>query len=149
MLRFLTAVPPGKVRFTIFDPVGLGQNFSTFMNLKDVDELMVNSRIWTEQAHIEQRLLDLTEHMENVIQTYLRNEYQSIEQYNEMAGEVAEPYRSWSSPTTRPTSPTSPSDAWSASHRAARGAGSTSWSALIPSSRTAPTSLPRTWSRAA
>ncbi len=93
MLRFLTAVPPGKVRFTIFDPVGLGQNFSTFMNLKDVDELMVNSRIWTEQAQIEHRLLDLTEHMENVIQTYLRNEYSSIEEYNVMAGEVAEPYR--------------------------------------------------------
>ena len=93
MLRFLTAVPPGKVRFTLLDPVGLGQNFSTFMNLKDADELMVNSRIWTEQAQIEHRLLDLTEHMENVIQTYLRNEYQSIEEYNAMAGEVAEPYR--------------------------------------------------------
>ena len=93
MLRFLTAVPPGKVRFTIIDPVGLGQNFSTFMNLKDADELMVNSRIWTENAQIEHRLLDLTEHMENVIQTYLRNEYASIEEYNVMAGEVAEPYR--------------------------------------------------------
>jgi S-DNA-T family DNA segregation ATPase FtsK/SpoIIIE len=93
MLRFLTAVPPGKVRFTIVDPVGLGQNFSTFMNLKDVDELLVNSRIWTEQQQIDQRLLDLTEHMENVIQTYLRNEYASIEEYNVMAGEVAEPYR--------------------------------------------------------
>jgi len=93
MLRFLTAVPPGKVRFTIIDPVGLGQNFSTFMNLKEADELMVNSRIWTENAQIEHRLLDLTEHMENVIQTYLRNEYASIEEYNVMAGEVAEPYR--------------------------------------------------------
>jgi DNA segregation ATPase FtsK/SpoIIIE, S-DNA-T family len=93
MLRFLTAIPPGKVRFTIIDPVGLGQNFSTFMNLKDVDELLVNSRIWTEATQIDQRLLDLTEHMENVIQTYLRNEYASIEEYNVMAGEVAEPYR--------------------------------------------------------
>ena len=93
MLRFLTAVPPGKVRFTIVDPVGLGQNFSTFMNLKESDELLVTSRIWTEQAQIDHRLLDLTEHMENVIQTYLRNEYASIEEYNEMAGEVAEPYR--------------------------------------------------------
>ena len=93
MLRFLTAIPPGKVRFTIVDPVGLGQNFSTFMNLKDVDELLVNSRIWTESTQIDQRLLDLTEHMENVIQTYLRNEYNSIEEYNVMAGEVAEPYR--------------------------------------------------------
>jgi DNA segregation ATPase FtsK/SpoIIIE-like protein len=93
MLRFLTAIPAGKVRFTIIDPVGLGQNFSTFMNLKDVDELLVNSRIWTEQAQIDHRLLDMTEHMENVIQTYLRNEYASIEEYNVMAGEVAEPYR--------------------------------------------------------
>ncbi|WP_435007615.1 FtsK/SpoIIIE domain-containing protein [Tundrisphaera lichenicola] len=93
MLRFLTAVPPGKVRFTIADPVGLGQNFSTFMNLKEFDELLVTNRIWTEQQQIEHRLLDLTEHMENVIQTYLRNEYASIEEYNAMAGEVAEPYR--------------------------------------------------------
>ena len=93
MLRFLTAIPPGKVRFTIVDPVGLGQNFSTFMNLKDADELLVTSRIWTESTQIDQRLLDLTEHMENVIQTYLRNEYSSIEEYNVMAGEVAEPYR--------------------------------------------------------
>ncbi len=93
MLRYLTAIPPGKVRFTIVDPVGLGQNFSTFMNLKEFDELLVTNRIWTEQAQIDQRLLDLTEHMENVIQTYLRNEYASIEEYNVMAGEVAEPYR--------------------------------------------------------
>ena len=63
------------------------------MNLKDADELLVTSRIWTEQAQIDHRLLDLTEHMENVIQTYLRNEYASIEEYNVMAGEVAEPYR--------------------------------------------------------
>jgi DNA segregation ATPase FtsK/SpoIIIE, S-DNA-T family len=93
MLRFLTAIPAGKVRFTIVDPVGLGQNFSTFMNLKDADELLVTNRIWTEATQIDQRLLDLTEHMENVIQTYLRNEYASIEEYNVMAGEVAEPYR--------------------------------------------------------
>ncbi len=28
MLRLLTALPPGKVRFTIVDPVGLGENFA-------------------------------------------------------------------------------------------------------------------------
>lgn len=31
--------------------------------------------------------------MENVIQKYLRNQYRTIEEYNEQAGEVAEPYR--------------------------------------------------------
>ena len=93
MLRLLTAFPPGKVRFTIIDPVGLGQNFAAFMHLADYDEQLVTSRIWTEPQHIEQRLADLTEHMENVIQKYLRNEFETIEEYNEHAGEVAEPFR--------------------------------------------------------
>jgi S-DNA-T family DNA segregation ATPase FtsK/SpoIIIE len=92
MLRLLTTLPPGKVRFTIIDPIGLGENFSAFMHLVDYDELLVTSRIWTESTHIEQRLGDLTEHMETVFQTYLRNEFKTIEEYNDFAGEVAEPY---------------------------------------------------------
>lgn len=92
MLRLLATLPPGKVRFTIVDPIGLGENFSAFMHLVDYDELLVTSRIWTEVTHIEQRLTDLTEHMETVFQTYLRNEFKTIEEYNEFAGEVAEPY---------------------------------------------------------
>lgn len=93
MLRMLTSMPPGKVRFTIIDPTGLGQNFSAFMHLADFDERLVANRIWTESGHITQRLTDLTEHMENVIQKYLRNEYQSIQEYNAHAGEVAEPFQ--------------------------------------------------------
>ena len=81
------------MRFTIIDPVGLGQNFAAFMHLADYDEQLVTSRIWTEPTHIEQRLADLTEHMENVIQKYLRNEFETIEEYNAQAGEVAEPFR--------------------------------------------------------
>ncbi len=105
MLRMLTAMPPGKVRFMIVDPVGLGENFSAFMHLADYDEQLVSSRIWTETAHIEQRLAELTEHMENVIQVYLRNEFASIEEYNAFAGELAEPYRSWWWPISPPASP--------------------------------------------
>jgi hypothetical protein len=93
MLRMLIAVPPGKVRFTIIDPVGLGENFSAFMHLADYDEKLVTNRIWTEGPHIEQRLADLTEHMENVLQVYLRNEFQTIQEYNSSAGEMAEAYR--------------------------------------------------------
>ena len=43
MMRFLTALPPGKVRFTIIDPVGLGENFAAFMHLADHDEDLVTS----------------------------------------------------------------------------------------------------------
>ncbi len=92
MLRLLTSLPPGKVRFTIIDPVGLGENFSAFMHLADYDDVLVTSRIWTEEQQISKRLLDLTEHMENVFQTYLRNEFSTIQEYNKQAGEVAEPY---------------------------------------------------------
>ena len=93
MLRLLTSLPPGKMRFTIIDPVGLGQNFASFMHLADHDEALVGHRIWTEPLQIEQRLADLTEHIETVIQKYLRNEFPTIEAYNEEAGEVAEAFR--------------------------------------------------------
>jgi hypothetical protein len=93
VFRMLTALPAGKVRFVIVDPVGLGQNFAAFMHLADYDEQLVASRIWTETPHIEQRLADLTLHMENVIQKYLRNQYGTIMDYNAQAGEVAEPFR--------------------------------------------------------
>ena len=39
------------------------------------------------------RLADLAVHMETVTQKYLRNEYATIEEYNAVAEEVAEPYR--------------------------------------------------------
>jgi hypothetical protein len=93
MLRLLTSVPAGRVHFTIIDPVGLGQNFAGFMHLADHDEALVGSRIWTQREHIERQLADLTEHMETVIQKYLRNEFHTIDDYNAQAAELAEPYR--------------------------------------------------------
>ncbi len=93
MTRLLTSLPAGRVRYTIIDPVGLGQNFAGFMHLADYDEALVSSRIWTDEEQITRRLTDLTEHMETVIQKYLRNEFATIDQYNQQAGELAEPYR--------------------------------------------------------
>ncbi|MBN1766294.1 MAG: DUF87 domain-containing protein, partial [Sedimentisphaerales bacterium] len=93
MTRLFTSLPPGRVRFTIVDPVGLGENFAGFMHAADYEESLVGGRIWTDAGQIQQRLVDLTEHMENVIQKYLRNEFETIEDYNLQAGELAEPYR--------------------------------------------------------
>ncbi|MBM4100701.1 MAG: cell division protein FtsK [Phycisphaerae bacterium] len=93
MLRLLTMLPPGKARFTIFDPVGLGESFAAFMHLSDDAEHLVGERIWTDQRQMEQRLTDLCEHMETVIQKFLRNEYSDLAAYNRQAGELAEPYR--------------------------------------------------------
>lgn len=93
MIRLLMGISPGNVRFTVLDPVGLGEPFSSFMHLTDDNELLITNRIWTEPSQIDKQLTDLTEHMENIFQTYLRNQFATIEEYNEYAGEVAEPYR--------------------------------------------------------
>lgn len=93
MLRILTGLPPGKAQLVVIDPVGLGQSFAGFMHLADWSAKLVGDRIWTDARHIEQRLADLTDHMETVIQKYLRDEFPTIRHYNEQAGELAEPYR--------------------------------------------------------
>jgi len=91
--HLLATVPPGKLRFTFIDPVSLGNNVAAFMPLADHEESLVTSRAWSEPQHIEQRLLDLTEHMETVIQKYLRSDFKTIRDYNDAAKEVPEPYR--------------------------------------------------------
>jgi hypothetical protein len=92
ILRLLSLSPPGKVSFTIIDPVRLGQNFAGIMHLADFEESLVDKRIWTQPGEIDQRLADLNEHMEKVIQMYLRNEYPTIAEYNRDAGNIAEKY---------------------------------------------------------
>ncbi|NCC52550.1 MAG: ATP-binding protein [Spartobacteria bacterium] len=92
MLRLLLTTPPGKICFTILDPVGLGRNFAGIMHLADYEEFLITSRIWTQPRQIEEQLAHLNEHMEKVIQMYLRNEYTSITEYNDQAGEIAEKY---------------------------------------------------------
>ena len=92
LLRLLTSIMPGRVQFTLIDPVGLGQSFSALMHLSDFDELLISNRIWTDATQIRDRLQKVTEHMESVFQTYLRSEFETIEDYNAAAGEVAEPY---------------------------------------------------------
>ncbi len=92
IFRLLATTPPGKLSFTIFDPVGLGQNFSSLMHLADYEEGSINSRIWTQQAQFEEKLAELNEHMEKIIQMYLRNEYATIAEYNAQAGSIAEKY---------------------------------------------------------
>ncbi|HYR57786.1 MAG TPA: ATP-binding protein, partial [Chthoniobacteraceae bacterium] len=92
ILRLLSATPPGKLTFTIFDPVGLGQNFAGLMHLADYEESLINRRIWTQRDQLEDRLSELNEHIEKVIQMYLRNEYRTIAEYNEQAGVIAEKY---------------------------------------------------------
>jgi hypothetical protein len=93
MTRVLASFPAGKARFVMADPIGIGQSFAGYMRLSDQEPSPVGQRIWAEPQQIERQLADLTEHMQTVIQKYLRSDFQTIEDYNAAAGEIAEPYR--------------------------------------------------------
>ena len=93
MSRILRQLPPGKATFTLFDPLGLGANFASFLRLQDFSDALINGTVWTGRDQIRRQLEDLIGHVENVTQRYLRADYPDIESYNRDAGEIAEPYR--------------------------------------------------------
>lgn len=93
VLRLLAESPPGRVGLTVIDPVGLGGSFAGFMHLTDQAEHLLDGRLWTQPGQIEERLGELNEHLEKVIQSYLRDEYATIAEYNREAGHIAERYR--------------------------------------------------------
>lgn len=92
VLAWLARAPSGRLSFSLCDPVGLGESFAGLMHLADYEDLLINSRIRTQSDQIEKRLGELCDHLEKVIQMYLRNDYRSITEYNEAAGTIAERY---------------------------------------------------------
>ena len=93
VFRLLASQPPGRVGFTFIDAVGLGRDLAGLMHLADYEENLIHGRIWTQPQQIEERLAELNEHVEKVIQMYLRDEYPTITEYNARAGSIAERYQ--------------------------------------------------------
>jgi S-DNA-T family DNA segregation ATPase FtsK/SpoIIIE len=89
----LAGAPPSKAKLTLIDPLGRGQNFTSLMALADHDPAMIGHRVWTTDAKIEERLAEIADHVEDVLQSSLRDRFQRIEDYNHVAGSMAEPYR--------------------------------------------------------
>ena len=75
------------------DPSGLGRNFAEFMHLGDHDERLVDSGVRTSGAAIETCLGDHASHVQTVVSKYLRGQFGDLRDYNQHAGDMAEPYR--------------------------------------------------------
>jgi S-DNA-T family DNA segregation ATPase FtsK/SpoIIIE len=91
--RMLSGTVGGRTKLTLIDPIGRGQNFTTFMPLADHDPALVNHRVWTTENQIEARLGEIAQHAEDVLQSCLRDQFRRVEDYNQLAGSMAEPYR--------------------------------------------------------
>ena len=93
-MRLFMMMPTGKVNFTFLDP-NLAQTFAMFGQLVETDDRsskVISEKIWSDERDIQQRLQILTEHISNITQRCLQGKYQDIRQYNEVAGQNAEPY---------------------------------------------------------
>ena len=93
ILRLFAAVPPGGLQLKAVDPVALGQSVAEFRHLGEYDAQLVDEKTWTAERDIERLLDELTDHLEVVISRYLRGQFETIDEYNRYAGEVAQPYR--------------------------------------------------------
>jgi len=92
LVRMIATLPPGAVRFTFLDPKGLGDSVAALLPLGEFDPELIDKAVATTPQEMEERLVDLTHHMERVISQHLRGTHQSLAECNAAAGEVLEPY---------------------------------------------------------
>lgn len=91
ILRILMSVPPGRIRFHFFDPVGLGNNVAGFAPLEAYGDVIMVGKPWTNADHINSQLGRLTGEIEKVIGKFLQRKFKTIDEYN-LQAEVKEPY---------------------------------------------------------
>ena len=98
-LNLFMSIPVNKCWCTFIDPVALGNTFAVFspMGERDEsgkgDERAIDTRIWSSERDIEERLKLTVDHTTDVIQRCLQGRYENILDYNEDAGINAEPLR--------------------------------------------------------
>ena len=91
-LRALRAVEPGKLRILMIDATTLGDAFAPVLGIGDLSEEIIHTKVWTSEQDIRARLEEATARVSLIIQKYLTGDFATIDEYNEQAGEIAEPY---------------------------------------------------------
>ncbi len=92
LIRLVAGMPPGSIRFTFIDPKRLGESVAPLLPLGDLDPELIDGTVATTPEEIEERLVELTHHIERVITQHLRGTHSSLAECNASAGEIIEPY---------------------------------------------------------
>lgn len=90
LLRAIRSRRPGRVRLLLIDPTSLGDVFSPLLSLGEHSEAIITSKVWTTEADIRTRLEEASDRVGLILQKYLTDEYETLEEYNRAAGEVSE-----------------------------------------------------------
>jgi S-DNA-T family DNA segregation ATPase FtsK/SpoIIIE len=89
LLRLVVTLPPGRLRLSLADPLGMGVHLSAFLRLPDA---LRGDKVCSRLEEIARQVQALEAHLESVLQTRLQNLYPDVEAYNAQAGELAVPY---------------------------------------------------------
>lgn len=90
LVRLIAAVPPGLMRCTLVDQLGVGNNFSL---LTPFHEVIRGQMTWHDPKQIAAELDGLIAHMAMITQKYLKTKFPTIEAFNRNQGAVEEAYR--------------------------------------------------------
>lgn len=93
VLRLMMSTPCNKAWLTMIDPIERSKTFAMFAPWGEIDERIIDTRIWDEEARIEERLQTIIEHTSDIHQRCLQGRYENIIEYNKSAGKNAEPLR--------------------------------------------------------
>lgn len=88
-LRTICTFPARKLQGVFIDPVSMGNTFP----FKSLPNFITGQQIFTRSQDVREQLHKLTVHLEQVIQNYLSNKYQTIEAYNAEESTITEAYR--------------------------------------------------------
>ncbi len=93
VLRLMMSTPCNKAWLTLIDPIELGKTFAMFAPWGDAQERVIDTRIWHDEARIEERLQAIIDHTSDVNFRCLQGRFDNIIEYNKSAGKNAEPLR--------------------------------------------------------
>jgi hypothetical protein len=82
LLRLLQIIPPGRLEFTLVDPLKLGQSVAPFLTLLSLEQLMPQQRVLTRADEIEQALGKLTDETEDLIQRRFQGRISNWTEFN-------------------------------------------------------------------
>jgi energy-coupling factor transporter ATP-binding protein EcfA2 len=90
LLRAIRSIRPGGLRLLLIDPTSLGNVFAPLLSLSEHSEEIITTKVWTTEADIRARLEEASDRVGLILQKYLTDEYETLEEYNLAAGEIAE-----------------------------------------------------------
>ncbi|MCC5953629.1 MAG: hypothetical protein JJU45_16170 [Acidimicrobiia bacterium] len=93
LLRLFAGAPPGALRCTIIDPVGLGDVAGPLLDLLEFEPHLLEGGVATSEEDIGAALRRVNSDVERVVQHYLRGRYDTLAEANAAAGELLEPHR--------------------------------------------------------